>query len=264
MVVTDSTVTKQDLVDHLLTVDGVFQGPTDIDVVIGRVADKHREGVVHVARHLDDIDVDVGIQQLHRLEVDAVDGIHLAGHQRVHTGRGVTDVDLLDFREVAAVIGIPVVVELGDHGANARLECDNLVRAGSDAVSDCFGDLACREDTDVVVGDEIREVGTAALQRELYLMVGQFLHLFDGGHNRLGGGLCAFLDVHVHRRDDVIGAKGLAVVELHALTQVEGPDLGVRRRFPALCKFTDQFAGRRYLGQGLEYATSAHVDHEAV
>ena len=219
---------------------------------------------MHVARHLDDIDVDIGIQQLHRLEVDAVDGVHLAGHQRVHAGRGVTDIDLLHFGEVAAVVGIPVVVELGDHGAHARLESDNLVRAGSDAVGDCLGDLACREDTDVVVGDEIGEVGTAALQVELYLVVGQLLHLLDRGHNRLGSRLRAFLDMHVHRRDDVIGAERLAVVELHALAQVEGPDFGVGRCFPALREFADQFAGRGYLGQGLEHATCAHVDHEAV
>ena len=116
----------------------------------------------------------------------------------------------------------------------------------------------------MIVGDQIREVGAAALQSELHLVVGQFLHLLDRGDDRLGGGFRAFLDMHVHRGDDVIGTKGLAIVELHALAKVECPDLRVRRCLPAFRQFADQLASRGYFGQGLEYAPGAHVDHEAV
>ena len=163
MVIADGTMSKQDFVNHLLAIDSIFQSPADIDVVVGRVADKHREGVVHIARNFKNIDVDVGVQQLYRFEVDTINGVNLAGHDRIDTGRGVTNKDLLNFCKITTVVGVPVLVKLGDHGTDARLECHNLVRTSSDAIGDSIRDLACWEHTDVVVGDKVREVGTAAL-----------------------------------------------------------------------------------------------------
>ena len=51
---------------------------------------------------------------------------------------------------------------------------------------------------------------------------------------RLGRGFRALGHVHLQRFDHVIGAERLAVVEGHALAQVEGPGLGVGRGFPVV------------------------------
>ncbi|MCY1363705.1 hypothetical protein D9M69_504810 [compost metagenome] len=47
----------------------------------------------------------------------------------------------------------------------------------------------------------------------------------------------------VERGDHVGRLKGLAVMELDAVAQGEGPDLGVGRWLPALCQLAHQLAG---------------------
>ena len=185
MVVGNSTISLKDLVDHFLTVTRPLQGTTKIRVVERCVADKHREGVVLVASHIENIDVDEVFQQLHRLQLDPVDGIDLAGHQRVETGGGITDINALDLSEVATVVGIPMLFEFRGKRTDARLERHHLVGAGTDAVGDRLGDLACREDADVIVRNKVREIRTAILQNKLNLMVGQFFHFRNVGDNWL-------------------------------------------------------------------------------
>ena len=70
--------------------------------------------------------------------------------------------------------------------------------------------------------------------------------------------------MHVHGGDDIVGTECLAIVELHALAQVEGPDLRISGSFPARGKFADQLTFRRHFGQTFEDAAMAHVDHVCI
>jgi len=70
--------------------------------------------------------------------------------------------------------------------------------------------------------------------------------------------------VYLQRRNHVIRAEGLAVVEGDALAQFEGPGLGVGRSAPALGQFADQLAVGPDFGQTVEDAAMRHHDHETV
>ena len=216
-----------------------------------------------VARHLEDHDVRVPLHQRFGLEVHPVDRVDLIGHQRVHPRRTVVDRDLFDRVEPAAVV-LVVVLILGDERAHAGLEVLDLVAAGADAFGDALLDAARRVDDDVIVRQEVGEVGVAGGEHELHLVVAELLHLLDRAHDGLGGGLGALLGMDRQRLQHVVGVEVLAVMERHALAEVEGPGLGVGRRLPAFGELALERPVGRDLGQAVEHRAVRQHDHEAV
>ena len=241
-VVTDFAVAQQDLVDHLLTVDAVFERAADVHVVERRVVGQHREGVVLVARDFLNAQRRVGAQQRFGLDVDPVDRIHLPGHQGVHTGCVVVDGDIFDLIKEAGAVTLVVIRIACRDQAYARIEGFHLIKPGADTIGDRFFDLACGIHQQVIIRHQIWEVCVARLQRELNLAVGHLLHLGDGCDNRLGSGFRTLSDVQLQRLNHIVSTKGFAIVESHALAQVECPGFGVRRCFPAFRQFTLQQA----------------------
>ena len=121
--------------------------------------------------------------------------------------------------EVAAA-RLPVVAAVLGDEAHAGLEAFQRVGAGADRLRP-VGEVL-RHDDEVVVGQDDREVGIAARQRDPDLGRRQRLDLGDLRQNALGRrlGLAA---VHVDRIDAVVGVERLAVGELDALADVEHP-----------------------------------------
>ena len=89
-------------------------------------------------------------------------------------------------------------------------------------------------DRQMIIADDKGEVGVAGLQREDHRVIavgGNGLNRVD---DRLGRRFRLLAAMMVYRGDNVSRLQGLAIVEFHALTQVEAPLPGVRRRFPGL------------------------------
>ncbi len=191
MVIGDRAVAQKDLVDQFLAVEEVLQRLAHFQAVIRRSARQHRESVVLVARHFEDLGVRVRLDQLLGLEVHAVDRIDLIGHQRIGPRLGVVHRDLFDAVEMA--LGVVVVVAKARHQrAYAGIEGFDLVGAGADALGDGFFNPARRMDQDVIVRQQEREVGVAGFQRHRDLMIVLLFDFLNGGDNWLGRRFCVF------------------------------------------------------------------------
>ena len=263
VVVAGDAAAAQDLLDQLLPVEGVLQRLAHVVVVERRLVGVHRIGEVLVARHLEDLDVPVALQQVRRLEVDPVDHVDLTGYQGGLAGVGIVDRQHFHGIEVAAV-RLVVVVEAAGIQTHAGLEVLADVAAGADPLSDRLVLHPRRVDQDVVVAQEVGEVGVAVFQRKGDRVVIVLLHVLNRGDDRLGRGLRGLADVVLQRLDDVVRAEGLAVVELDASLELEGPDRRVVRGLPAFRQLAGQAAVGPDLGQAVEdHAVGGHL-HEDV
>jgi hypothetical protein len=83
------------------------------------------------------------------------------------------------------------------------------------------------------VGQNIGKIGIAAIEHDLDLTVRDLDHVgkLAGRRTRRGSGSLAAMQVQ--RIKNVLGRQRLAIVEGDALTDLEGPFLGVGRGFPA-------------------------------
>jgi hypothetical protein len=109
--------------------------------------------------------------------------------------------------------------------AHARLVGHNLVRAGADAGGRVVL-AAIRLDHQVIVGHHIGQVGIRFLQLDddVAAISLDGIELGDEGQRRRFRVLVAMA---LQRRHDVLRRQLLAVVEGHALADLEGPGLGV-------------------------------------
>ena len=108
VVVPDHAEPLQDLLHHLLAVDGVLERHAHVVVVERRHVRAHREGVVLGAGDRVHREPWAALEQVRGLEVHPVDGVDLAGDDGVGAGGGVDDGDHLDLVEVPAP-RVPVV-----------------------------------------------------------------------------------------------------------------------------------------------------------
>ena len=202
------------------------------------------------------------LQQVHGLEVHPVDGVDLAGDEGVGAGGRVHDGDHLDLVEVPAA-GVPVVRVPLQVAPHPRVEALDPVRARPDAGLPVGLAALAREDGKVVVAEDEREVGVSGAEGEDHGVLAVGLDVGDRFHDGLGGGLRVLAPVVVDGCDDVLGGDFTAVVEGHALTQLEGPGPDVGRRLPAL----RDLAGERAVRAHLRHVVVVPVrqrDHEAV
>ena len=132
--------------------------------------------------------------------------------------------------DVAGVL-VPVVGELLGHRRQTRREFLQPVRAGA---HHGIAVLPARlhDRGVIVVAQRDGEIGVAAVERDHQHVRPVGLHVDDRRQKRLRRRFGAFLDVFAERIDDVLGVQRLAVVELDALAQLEGPFAGVVGRFP--------------------------------
>ena len=222
----------------------------------------HREGVVLGAGDRVHGEPRAALEQVHGLQVHPVDGVDLAGDDGVGAGGRVDDGDHLDLVEVAAprvpVVRVPLEID-----AHPRLEALDPVRAGADAGLPVGLAALARQDRQVVVADDEREVGISGIEGEDHGVLAVGGDVGDRRDDRLGGGLRVLAAVVVDGCDHVLGRHLPAVVVGHALAQLEGPGRGVGRGLPALRELADQRAVTGHLGEVVAVAMG-HGDGEAV
>ena len=238
-VVADRRVALVDGVDDLLPVDAVFQRHAGVVRRIGGVVAQGHEGeAVARALGLQHVDPRRFHHEADGLGVEPVDGVDLAGHERLGAGRGIRDVAQLDAVEPAAA-GLPVVAGVLGEDAHAGLEA--FQRVGAGAVG--FGEVreAVGHHEDVVVRQVVGQIGVARRQGDLDLVGAELLDVLDGAEQVLRGrlGLAA---MQVQRIDDVVGVERLARMEGHALADVEDPLGGAGLGFPGLEEFARSVA----------------------
>ena len=236
----------------------------DVVVVVGCLARVHEQGGVLVAGGLEHLDAGRTLEQTHGLQIGARHDVDLVGLQRAGARADVRDVQGLDRVEVGPAL-LPVVGFAVGCGAHARVELLEHVAAGADtALPVHSATVLGRADDQMVVADQVREVGAAAGQLEHHRVLAVRLDVLDRGDDALGGRLGILAAVMVERGDDVVGIERLAVVELHALAQLEGPGRGIGRSVPALGQLADEIAVRRDFGQVVAQLAETDVDHVAV
>ncbi len=132
LVVAHGAIAAQNLFDHVLAVDAVFQRHPHVHVVKrGRVG-LHRHDVMQRAVLGVDLHVGRAAQQVDRLEVGPVDQVNLTGHQRVHPRRRVADFQDHNLFEMRPAL-FPVVIAARQFDPHARLENVDHIAAGADA-----------------------------------------------------------------------------------------------------------------------------------
>ena len=108
MIVADTAVAVQDLVDQFLPVDRVFQRHPDI-VVVERCRPRvHGEGVVLRPGRRQHLEVAGPLQQVDGVQVDLVDNVDLAGHQGVLARRRVENAEQFQSVDVGPAL-FPVI-----------------------------------------------------------------------------------------------------------------------------------------------------------
>ena len=225
---------------------------------------QHRQRAVLVAGGVEDLQAGLALEQVHGLQVQVVDAVDLAGAQRAGAGGGVGNEQVLHRVEVGR-IGLPVIRVAADHGGHARLELLQPVAAGADAglpVQAAVG--VGGADAQVVVADQVGEVGVAALQGHHHHVLAVRLHILDGLDDADGGRAAVLAAVVIERGDHVRGGEAPAVVELDPLAQLEGPHGGVGRGLPALRELAAQRAVGADLGEVVAQLPGADVDHVGV
>lgn len=168
------------------------------------------------------------LDQAEGLGIDLVHEMHRPAFQRGHARRRVVDRQHLD-RIDEATIGIPVVRIAPGDGADAGLESIQDIGAGADGF---VGRRALGHDPDMVVGQDIGQVGVPIAQGDGHLVVvgrGNIGDLVEQGA-RAGLGLLAA--VMIDGIDHVGGLHLLAVVKRHPLAQLDDPDLGAGLGLP--------------------------------
>ena len=204
--------------------------------------------VVLVARNLGQHDArDLG-EQVRGLRIRPVDDIHLTAADRVGARSLVLDVEELGAVEEAFVVAIVVRVSL-HFGAHAGVEALEPVGAGAETrlvPGLLFG--AGGSDDQAVGGELNGQVGVRRLERDDEV-VAVLLALLHGRHHRtaVAVGIEVVVLVGV-AREHIVHGQRLAVVELHALADLEAPGLGVVG-FPALGKTGDRLAVVVQVGQ---------------
>ncbi len=185
----------------------------------------------------DDPDIGIVEQRLAALDRDLGDDVHQIALEGQHARLEVLVED--PFRAVRQRLRPPIAVEAGEGGADLGRVFLQLEGAGADEVLLEIAGIVGRDDDGVVVvgGDDVGEVAVGRVEMEgdgvVVDLLGPTLgqRALEGGE-RVGGVLR--IGQAVDGGDHVVGLHLVAVVELHALADLEGPDRAVLIGLPAL------------------------------
>ena len=204
----------------------------DAAVGVGRL---HRvEGVVeeHCTREREELELRVLLDRLHLRERDAVAEVGAAVRDRLHLGVRVRDVDGLDSIQIRQARH-PVMRVPHHLPAECRLPGLEHERSGADRGLLRVG--AVRVDPGLVCAGEARELRIRLLQVE---HDGVRVRGLDpvgvelGAEPRIRGRPVGLVEDVPEAPGDVLRGQRLAVVELDARPQLEGPRLGIGCRMP--------------------------------
>jgi len=108
MVVPGHAITVQDSFDHFFAVGEVFEGQTDIVVIVRLHLAVHGHGVMERAGHGDNLDPRGLFEQVNRFAVAPLHVVNLAGLERIGPCIDVGDVEGLDLVKVGPALKIGV------------------------------------------------------------------------------------------------------------------------------------------------------------
>ncbi len=184
-------------------------------------------------RNVQDAHVGLALDQPNSFQVHPVHAVQAPGHHAVLARARIVDQEDLGRVDESHVLlpAIGIQLQLGPH---AGLEGLQGIGARPDARLPIGLAVLGRHDVEVIIGQNIGEVGVAALQGEDHAVRAVGLDILDAGHDAFGAGLGVLAPVQVQRGDDVLGLERLAVVPLDALAQLEDPGLGVVAGLPSL------------------------------
>ena len=196
-----------------------------------------------------DAQVWIFLEHVQGLDFSPVHGVDFAGRQRVGAGHLVEHDENFAAIEMAALVALVEVRETLQIEAHAGLEARDRVTAGADALLPHRHTVLRRQDRDVVVAGDVREVRVAFPQFEHHGVLAVGLHFGDRRDDILHRRRGVLREVVIVRGDDVVGVHGLAVVEFDVLAQLECPLRGVVGGRPAGGKLAHQLARGVDLGQ---------------
>jgi hypothetical protein len=116
-----------------------------------------------------------------------------------------------------------------------------------------------RHDRQVVVADDVGEIGVARLQGKDDPVAPVRLDLGHRFENGLGRGLAVLAAMVVDRGHHVIGGDGLAIVKRDATANLEAPGHRVVRGLPALGDIRDDLPGVAHLREVIAQAVAEHL-----
>ena len=157
---------------------------------------------------------------MRRARADAAGDLDVARQQRVHPRRLVGDAEQLDLVEIG-LARLPVVFVADADTTDAGGELLALVGPGADRGGEIGG--AILDDQEVERSDHDREIRIRGRQRHLHLIRRGRLHLLHLRGQRPGDGGDLRVLVAQKRIHHVGGGQRFAVVERHAVAQLEGP-----------------------------------------
>jgi hypothetical protein len=182
------------------------------------------------AGDLEDLHRLVRLEQTHGFRIQPVYQMHASAHERVMPRGGIVDGDRFDGVDECAIASPVVRISLGE-AAYARLERVEDEGARSDSVVER---AALRPDAQLVHGQQVGQVGIRAVQRDRHLVFVARLDVGDRRDQRLCARFGILTAVVIERMHDVRGRELLAVVESHALADLEDPFGSAGLCLPAL------------------------------
>ena len=148
--------------------------------------------------------------------------MHIASQQGVHACSNIGNPEELDFIEIGAGALLPVILVAYGDRTHTRRKFLALEWPGANAFRKIGRARLC--DQEVIGAKDDRQIGIGCAKRDLDLVFSigdDFLHL-------VGKGLCHGADcgivVTLEREDHILGSQLLAIMELHAFAQLDGPD----------------------------------------
>ena len=223
MIVANHAVTLQNFVNHLLTIQAIFQSLTHIDIIERRLVGQHWECVVHVASHFKNLNVWIGAQQWLGLKVNTVHRIHLTRHQSIHPRGRIIDRDTFNLIKPTCTAIFIMAVHTGEHAAHAWIEANDFIKPCANAFSNGFVNHSSRIHQDMIIRQQEWEISVASSQSELDLVIIHLFHSGDRSHDRFRSRFRTFLSVHIQRCNNIVRTKGFAVVKRHTFAQVKRP-----------------------------------------
>ena len=232
---------------EIVDIDGGGDGAAHADVVERRLAAVDVQQTVFAG--LEDLDIEAGAPAGGvdpALLALGVEQVELAGGEgelaRAVGGDGAHH-DRVDLGLAAEIIGVGgelhiLLGHLLDEGEGPGAD-----RLGAIAVAELLAGLAADDVAAMVVGDTAEEIDVRVFQGDADGEVVELLDLVDRREVR-GEGRALRIAGALQGIDDVVGSeRAPAAMEFDALAQMEGPDLAVRRGFPALGEIGFQVFG---------------------
>jgi hypothetical protein len=225
-------VAAQDLRDHLLAVDDEPHGLPHAHVVERRPVHPHGERQPRAGLRLEHTQAGIGLDDVQLAQRKLIDRVDLPAEQRVDPGGVVREVDDDELVQVGLALA-PVVRVPYEDALLSRFEAPQRERPGTDRV---LRVIPGWNNAVLVLRELVEEDRVRSMEDQLDGPVVPDLDSagVDRGQPRSTGLGGLRIDDALERVHDVVRRHRLAVVELHALAQPDGPLPGIRRRLDRL------------------------------